>query len=187
MIAAFKWACGWLGCLLMAGAAAAFDLVPQTDFLNDSTRGVAQIQQDGGDNLAHIDQTVGTLDLNHNAHFAEIIQSGSGNSAYILQTGNLNLASVTQTGKNNYATTDQAGIGNTISVSQGGDYSTVTATQYGNLNSILVTQPGGNLSTLTEIGNNNTIELHQTSGTPDKLNTYNITLTGNNMTMKVNQ
>ena len=183
----FKWACLWAACLFMAGPLAAFDLVPQVDlsqtaFNNNATQGVAHIQQDGAGNLAQIDQTVGTLDLNHNAHFAEIFQSGSGNRAYVLQGGNLNVASLTQTGNENTVRTDQQGIGNSITASQAGN-SKLTVNQYGNLNNFVVTQPGNNESTLTANGNNNTIELHQSVGGT----TYNITITSDSMSYKVTQ
>lgn len=183
----FNRACLWIVCLFIAGPAAAFDLVPQMDlsqtaFNNNATQGVAHIQQDGVNNLAQIDQTVGTLDLNHNAHFAEVFQLGTGNKAYVLQGGNLNVASLTQTGNNNTIITDQQGIANSITASQAGDFSDLTVKQYGNGNNFVVTQPGNNKSTLTANGNNNSIELHQSVGT-----TYNITITSDRMSYKVTQ
>jgi hypothetical protein len=180
-------ACLWAVCLVMSSPVAASDLVPQIDlsqlaFNNNARQGVAHIQQDGADNLAQIDQTVGTLDLNQNAHFAEIFQSGTGHRAYVLQGGNLNVASLSQTGSNNTVRTDQQGIGNSITASQAGNDSKLTVNQYGDLNNFVVTQPGNNESTLTAYGNNNTIELHQSVGT-----TYNITITSDRMSYKVTQ
>jgi hypothetical protein len=186
----FKGACLWVVCLAMAGPVAAYDLVPQIDlsqtaFNNNATQGVAHIQQDGADNLAQIDQTVGTLDLNQNAHFAEIFQSGTGNKAYVLQGGNLNVASLSQTGSNNTVRTDQQGNGNRITASQAGNDSNLTVNQYGDLNNFVVTQPGNNESTLTAYGNSNTIELHQSH--QSVRTTYNITITSDHMSYKVTQ
>ncbi len=163
----------------------------------------AQIKQEGLNNKGEITQTMDPTALSGEGSFAEIIQTGSLNQAYIRQDGKVNSASVTQSDTNNYASLVQIGT-NSANVDQKGAYNyaltkqdgslnfielkqsdganVFSGTQIGENNKMTVFQPGSALSTMSEIGNNNTIILNQmVSGV------YNIEIRGNNIQFEVTQ
>jgi hypothetical protein len=150
----------------------------QSDFASPAIPNTEALVIQGGNlNSASIDQSGGSAGA---GNYSEIDQSGSNNTASVGQSGDSNSSRIVQSGSDNYASVTQIGSGNLVDLAQSGD-AYLTATQIGNYNAITGSQTNQNgvPATLSEIGNNNTINL--ISNTPGI--SVNIGITGNGMTV----
>jgi len=171
--------------LVIAGAAYAGDIsvvseiaTRSADFNNPAIPVTeALIVQSGNSDFASVDQQGGAVGA---GNYSEIDQTGSFNRAIVSQNGDSNRSRINQSGSSNYANITQSGSGNSIDLAQTGD-ANLTATQIGDYNSILgnLTNQNSMPATLSEIGNNNLINVNLSS--PGLI--VNISIVGNGMSV----
>lgn len=171
--------------LMFIRAAYGWDISPisdlsvlQSDFANPAIPNTeALVIQGGSANTASIDQSGGAAGA---GNFSEINQAGSNNQADVVQSGDSNRSRIVQSGSNNYASVTQSGSGNSVDLAQSGD-ANLMATQTGNFNAIIASQANQNgvPAILSEVGNNNTINLN--ASTPSL--SVSIGIAGNGMTV----
>ncbi len=124
-------------------------------------------QREGSANTASIHQS---QDADSTGHYAEINQAGMFNQATMVQTGDSNRVKIEQIGASNLIELDQSGEENLFESSQLGDD-----------NIIVASQSGLSSTTLTEVGNSNSISADLSSPGVN----VNITIVGDGMSVSV--
>ncbi len=164
----------------------------ESDVFQYGTNQVVDVFQFGDGNISSITQEASGREV-----LADVLQDGNGNESTIEQSGLStaaaglgNKAFVDQIGDGNvsfvYQDDDTASFLNTANVDQLGDSGESTVTQTGNTNTANLTQADltdGNISFITQGGNNNTANVFQTSSD----NTSTVTQSGTDGTVNVTQ